>query len=92
MITIVANKVRSINFNNSKVQGSSLCQSGSIKVGATLGQVINACGTPSYVNDSFQKISQGGVIKQEIWVIKTNDYSSNLRLTFNNGILQSIQK
>lgn len=92
MVTIIANKVSSISLNNSSTQGSSLCAGGTIQVGSSLGAVTSACGTPSYVNNSFQRSSQGTTVKEEIWMIKTNEYSPSLRLTFHNGILQSIQK
>lgn len=93
MVSIVANKVKSISLNNSTVNGATICPNGPFKVGDNVQQVLNACGQPISQNTSFEPIPQGTeAVKQEQWTIKTSDYGNTYKLTFKNGILESISQ
>ena len=91
MITIVADKVSNISYNNANTNGASVCQNGPIAIGYTLAQVRQSCGDPDGINHSFQNIPQGNApVKQETWSFKDGQYGKSFTLTFKNGILESI--
>ncbi len=91
-VTIQAKKVSSISLNGQSTQGASICRNGAFKVGSPVSTVINACGQPSYTNQSFKTIAaSSNLVEKEIWTIHTSPYSPKLTLTFKNGILESIQ-
>lgn len=91
MITVTANKVDSITLNGAPTNGVTICKSGPFKIGSSLSDVLRACGQPSVMNDSYKSISQNQQSEQETWIYKVSDYKPSLRLTFTNGILESIQ-
>tara|TARA_B110000879_G_scaffold152199_1_gene197035 strand:- start:1208 stop:1771 length:564 start_codon:yes stop_codon:yes gene_type:complete len=91
VVTIMNNKVTEINLGGNKTQAASVCANGTIQVGLPMSSITQACGTPSYINNSFKKISQGNLIEQEIWQIKTSQYGKNRTLTFSDDTLISIQ-
>lgn len=92
MFTISANKVESISLNGVDTKGTTMCPNTALQVGSSAQDVIDACGQPSIVNNSYKQISQGNQqIQQEIWTVSTGDYSPKLTLTFQNGILEKIQ-
>ena len=90
-VNVISNKVLSLSLNNTATQGVSICPGGLIQVGSALSSVLNACGSPNYVNTSFKKIRQGGVVKQEVWTIKATEYDEHLTLTFKDGQLTTIE-
>jgi outer membrane protein assembly factor BamE (lipoprotein component of BamABCDE complex) len=92
MFTISANKVESISLNGVDTKGTTMCPDTALQVGSSAQDVIDACGQPSIVNNSYKQISEGSQqIQQEIWTVSTGDYSPKLTLTFQNGILEKIQ-
>lgn len=92
MVTIKNNKVFSIHISGTKTQGASICANGTIQVGSSVNSVTQACGAPNYVNQSYQKFSNGGKsVEQETWTIKPTQYGPTKTLIFNDGILSSIE-
>ncbi len=91
VITVKNNKVMNINLGGTKAQSASVCSSGQIQVGSPVNAVTQACGYPSYINDSYQKVSQGNIIDQETWSLKPSQYEPTLTLIFSNDVLTSIR-
>lgn len=91
VITVRNNKVTSINLSGTNAQGVSVCPNGAIQVGSAVNTVTQACGYPSYVNQSYQKVSQGNIVEEVTWQLKPTQYGQPLTLIFNDGVLTSIQ-
>lgn len=93
MVTIKDGKVSSLNFEGGSVNSVSICPGFTIQKGTTAQQVSNACGPPSAINRTTQNVYTGRNETVETWVYLENPNipsSPQTRLTFKNGILQSI--
>ena len=103
-IDVINDKVSSIHLNGRGTNAMSICggsqpQSngqtdltggGTIAVGSNINDVYNACGSPSYVNNTFIYQTVPSAHKPEIWIYQVNQYQSPYSLTFLDGKLQSI--
>ncbi len=90
-INLVNNKVVSINMNGSNVNSSTLCSGGTVQMGDSVSTVYDACGSPAMTNNTYIKQPIIGKSKPEIWFYQANQYAPVMRLTFLDGILQSIE-
>ena len=91
IVTIVNRKVTSISIDGNATSAATICPGGIFKEGSQVDVVLNACGKPSYINHSYQKVIHSRkLIKNQVWTIKFNEYGPSHRLTFSDGILQSI--
>lgn len=89
-INLVNNRVSSITLNQEQTNAVSACSGGTFQIGDDIEAVMNACGSPNVVNDTYitQEVPKDS--RPEKWVYDLTDQPS-ITLTFVNGILQSIQ-
>lgn len=90
-ISVVNNKVKSIELNGSSTNAFSLCHDTSIQVGDDVNAVYNACGSPNMTNSTYAIELMPGNPKSETWLYQSSKYLAPMSLTFVNGTLQSIQ-
>lgn len=90
-VSIVNDKIYSINLNNASTNGFSICGGTALKVGDPGNRVYGACGTPSLVNQTFINVPIQSRMKPQVWIYQQGDYESSVSLTFIEGKLQSIQ-
>lgn len=89
-VSIQNNKVVDIKLNGEGMPASSVCNGNSVNVGDSASNVSYACGTPTYVNRTYQRVPTGQTADVEIWQIQASPYQEPTSLTFKNGILESI--
>lgn len=90
-VNIIDHKVSSILLNQQSTNGVSACSGGSFQVGDEAGQVINACGAPEIMNNSYTNQMVPKEENPETWVYDNMPYQPGVTLTFVNGTLQYIQ-
>lgn len=92
VVTITRNKVASITLNGSSTKAATICSEGAFAEGSPIQAVINACGNPTYVNNSYEDVYDNlkTPAKEQIWLIKFDPYGETHHLTFVDDILQSI--
>lgn len=90
-VSIVNNQVSSVEINGSNENAMSVCGGVAIQVGDPADNVYTACGNPNLVNQTYIKRPIKSNVKPEIWTYNV-PYQSSFRLTFLNGILQSIDQ
>ena len=78
-------------MNGSNVNSSTLCSGGTVQMGDSVGTVYDSCGSPAMTNNTYIKQPIIGKSKPEIWLYQANQYAPVMRLTFLDGILQSIE-
>lgn len=101
-INLINNKVASIKLDGSDSNAVSICsgnsmqingsaQNGSnIQVGDSAQKVMNACGTPSTTNNTYNNEIVPSTEKSQIWIYNLGQYQPTITLTFIDGRLQSI--
>lgn len=91
-VNIINNQVSSIEVNGQSENAMSVCGGTPIQIGDSADSVYSACGNPSMVNQTYikQPVRTSDNAKPETWVYNVDQYSQSFRLTFLNGILQSI--
>lgn len=91
-VNVVNGKVSNIILNQQSTNGLSACSGGSFQIGDDMNQVINACGPPNIINDSYTSQVVPENQNPEVWVYDNFlDQQPSITLTFINGILQFIQ-
>ena len=90
-VNVVNGKVASIILNQQSTNGLSACSGGSFQIGDDAAQVLNACGSPTMVNDSYTTQMVPKEQDPETWVYDNMPYQPGVTLTFVNGTLQYIQ-
>ena len=106
-VDIVDNKVRSVLLNGNSVQGTTACQypgttqfggnpsysnGSTIAVGDSYEQILSACGSPDYTDQTFTPIPVSKSDKPELWIYKVDQYNPSYHLIFTNGVLREIEK
>lgn len=91
-VSIVNDKVYSINLNNASTNGFSICGGPMIKIGDPGSRVYASCGTPSLVNQTYINVPIPTTMKPQVWVYQQGDFQQPITLTFIEGKLQSIQQ
>ncbi|KTD22594.1 DUF2845 domain-containing protein [Legionella londiniensis] len=89
-VDVINDKVSSIRLNGSDTNAVSICQYGTFQVGDEESKVLNACGSPELVNNTFIYQPVPTNEKPQIWIYQINPYQPPVRLTFVDGELQSI--
>jgi hypothetical protein len=91
-VNVINNQVSSIEVNGQSENAMSVCGGTPIQIGDSADSVYAACGNPSMVNQTYikQPVRTSDNAKPETWVYDVGDYTPPFRLTFLNGILQSI--
>ena len=88
-VSVANNKIVSLSFGGQSTQSVSICGGRNVSVGSPA-SALSACGQPTMTNNTYVDIPTGKTDKVETWVIKPDQYSRGIRLTFVNGALQSI--
>ena len=106
-VDIVDNKVRSVNLNGNGVQGTTACQypgstqfggnpsysnGAPISVGDSYEDVLHACGTPDYTDETFTQVPVSKSDRPELWIYKLDQYNPSYHLTFIQGILKDVEQ
>ena len=89
-IDLVDDKVAAFRINGSRSNSVSICGGVGINIGDPIQKVYSACGTPESVNNTFidQQIPSNS--KPQIWTYQIDPFQPDIRLTFVNGRLESI--
>lgn len=91
-INVVNNKVYSIEMNGQDSNAVSICGGKSIQNGDPVGNVYNACGQPSMVNNSYINVPIPSSTQPQVWTYQPGQYQPSFSLTFVDGKLQSINQ
>ena len=89
-VDIVNNKVTSIRMNGGGTNALTMCPGRPIQVGDDINDVYSSCGSPETTNTTYKNVVIPSKEKPVIWIYEVDQYSPNLRLTFIDGKLQSI--
>lgn len=91
-VNVINNQVSSIEVNGQSENAMSVCGGTPIQIGDSADSVYAACGSPAMVNQTYikQPVRTRDNAKPETWVYIIDSYTAPFRLTFLNGILQSI--
>jgi len=91
-VNVINNQVSSVQVNGQGGDAMSVCGGNPIQVGDSADSVYSACGSPTMVNQTYIKRSVEGNIKPVVWIYQLSPYQPSFRLTFLNGVLQSIDQ
>lgn len=91
-VTIQHGKVSSVELNQGSQNASTICKNGSVHVGDTEQDVVDSCGMPDMVNNTFVKEPVPSQNAPKIWLYQFDNYQPILKLTFAQGKLQSIEQ
>lgn len=91
-VTLVNNKVQTIEVNGSNSNSVSICKGVNIQPGDPAGKVYSACGNPSTVNQTFITQMVPTQTSPKLWLYQFNQYQKPVVMTFVNGKLHSIQQ
>ena len=94
-VDIIGDQVSQVRINGDSNNAMNICNGQPVQIGDAANSVYNACGNPSMVNQTYIKRPVQGSNnsdKPEVWVYQVDRYQPVFRLTFLNGILQSIDQ
>jgi hypothetical protein len=91
-VNIINDQVSSVQVNGQSGDAMSVCGGNPIQVGDSADSVYSACGSPTMVNQTYIKRSVQSNVKPVVWMYQSSPYQPSFRLTFLNGVLQSIDQ
>lgn len=90
-VDVLNNKVISARVNGSDSNGFSVCGV-NIQVGDSESTVLNNCGNPAMVNQTYVDEDIPGIKNTVLWLYQQGQYTQPFTLTFTDGKLQSINQ
>ncbi|MDX2346305.1 MAG: DUF2845 domain-containing protein [Legionella sp.] len=90
-VDIIDGRIKSIRFNGSGTNASSLCNNESFAVGDLPQKVFDACGSPSLTNHTYINRSIKSKTKPMTWTYSADQYQPTFQLIFMDGQLRAIK-